>query len=134
MSKLDPKPAPNRQHLRLYGHTLCPFVERVRLVLAEVPYQDVQINLEKRAKWHYYLNQGFVPILETPADNPLYGKHFIIFESRHIMDFLDRHLKLNLYGDAFNTVQQHAIMNHFDEVARVLYLVIMSHAEDGPFL
>ena len=53
--------------MRLYGHHLCPFVERVRLVLAAkgVKYQDVQVNLEKRAKWHYLLNNGFVPILET---------------------------------------------------------------------
>jgi glutathione S-transferase len=43
-----------------------------------------------------------VPILETPAYNPLYGKHYLIFESRHIMDFLDMKLHLNLYSpDAF---------------------------------
>ena len=58
----------------------------------------------------------------------------MIFESRHIMDFLDNQLDLNLYGDAFNTAQQHMIMKHFDEVADVLYKVIMSHGEDGPFL
>lgn len=69
-------PAPNKLHLRLYGHTLCPFVERVRLVLADIPYQDVQINLELRTKWHYYLNNGMVPILETPKNNPLYGQHY----------------------------------------------------------
>jgi len=66
-------PAPNKLHLRLYGHTLCPFVERVRLALAGIPYQYVQINLELRTKWHYYLNNGMVPILETPKNNPLYG-------------------------------------------------------------
>ena len=33
-------PAPNHNYLRLYGHTLCPFVEKVRLVLAAkgIPY------------------------------------------------------------------------------------------------
>ncbi len=88
-SREDPMPPPNKLYLRLYGHTLCPFVERVRLVLAGIPYQDVQMNLEKRTKWHYFLNNGFVPILETPIDNPLFGKHYIISESRIIMDFLD---------------------------------------------
>lgn len=29
-----PRPSFNLNHLRLYGHHLCPFVERVRLVLA----------------------------------------------------------------------------------------------------
>jgi glutathione S-transferase len=44
---------------------MCPFVERARLALAarNIPYQVVQINLERRAKWHYELNQGFVPFL-----------------------------------------------------------------------
>lgn len=43
-----------------------------------------------------------MPILETPKDNPTYGKHYLIFESRHIMDFLDMKLELGLYsGDAF---------------------------------
>ena len=62
-------PAPNLKHLRLFGHLLCPFVERVRLVLSAqgLPYQDVEVNLEKRTRWHYSLNGGFVPILETPS-------------------------------------------------------------------
>ena len=40
-------PTPNHKYLRLYGHTLCPFVERARLVLAAkgLPYQDVEVNL-----------------------------------------------------------------------------------------
>jgi glutathione S-transferase len=42
------------------------------------------MNLEKRAKWHYLLNEGFVPILETPANG---GR--TIFESRIIMEYLE---------------------------------------------
>lgn len=38
VNRTDPMPPPNKLHLRLYGHTLCPFVERVRLVLATTPY------------------------------------------------------------------------------------------------
>jgi len=36
-------PISNKNRLRLYGHVLCPFVEKVRLVLAakKLPYQDV---------------------------------------------------------------------------------------------
>jgi len=36
-------PISNKNYLRLYGHILCPFVEKVRLVLAakKLPYQDV---------------------------------------------------------------------------------------------
>ena len=85
-------PAPNQKYLRLYGHTLCPFVERARLVLAakKLPYQDVQVNLEKRTRWHYTLNNGFVPILHTPSHGGEFGtKAAIILESRIIMDYLE---------------------------------------------
>ena len=85
-------PSPNLKYLRLYGHTLCPFVERARLVLAakKIPYQDVQVNLEKRTRWHYTINNGFVPILHTPSKGGEYGnKAAIILESRIIMDYLD---------------------------------------------
>ena len=86
-------PAPNLKHLRLFGHLLCPFVERVRLVLSAqgLPYQDVEINLEKRTRWHYSLNGGFVPILETPSQGGKMGnRKAFILESRIIMDYLDK--------------------------------------------
>ena len=77
-------PETNQSHLRLYGHYMCPFVERVRLVLAakNIPYQDCQVNLEKRTKWHYDLNDGFVPILELSNGE-------LITESAIIMSYLD---------------------------------------------
>ena len=85
-------PSPNHKYLRLFGHTLCPFVERVRLVLAAqgLPYQDVQINLERRTRWHKTLNGGFVPFLETPKNGGKFGNGAAtILESRIIMNFLD---------------------------------------------
>ena len=30
----EPKPETNKNHLRLYGHNLCPFVARARYALA----------------------------------------------------------------------------------------------------
>ena len=93
-------PISNQNYIRLYGHILCPFVEKVRLVLAakKIEYQDVQVNLERRAKWHYLLNGGFVPMLETPDNGD--SKHYMIFESKIIMDFLDRRFPEHpLYSD-----------------------------------
>ena len=54
---------------RLYGHYMCPFVEKVRLVLAykKIEYQSCQVSLERRSKWHYEVNNGFVPFLELPT-------------------------------------------------------------------
>ena len=102
-----PQPAPNRNFLRLYGHTLSPYVERVRLVLASTPYQDCQVNLDSRTKWHMMLNRGMIPILETPADNPQFGKAYTILESRNIMDFLNEQLSLGLYSpDPFLKAEQ----------------------------
>jgi len=37
----------NKNYLRLYGHTLCPFVARARYAMAlkKIPFQDVQMDL-----------------------------------------------------------------------------------------
>ena len=58
----------NKNHLRLYGHTLCPFVARARyaLVLKKIAFQDVQMDLNQKAQWHLDFNGGMVPVLETP--------------------------------------------------------------------
>ena len=108
-------PISNKKHLRLYGHLLCPYVEKVRLVLAakQLPYQDVQINLERRAKWHYLLNQGFVPILETPSFGD--SKHYMMFESKIIMDFLDtKYPDAPLYSkDPFHRAEQDLMIHTF---------------------
>jgi len=84
MDKTYQKPPTNKNHIRLYGHYLCPFVEIARLVLAAkgIQYQDVQVNLKHRAKWHYILNNGFVPILELPDGH-------LIFESDIIINLVD---------------------------------------------
>jgi glutathione S-transferase len=78
-------PDVNRKYIRLYGHYMCPFVEKVRLVLAakKIEYQVVQINLQRRTKWHYEINKGFVPMIELPSGD-------IISESLTIMEFLEK--------------------------------------------
>mmetsp|Transcript_31420 Transcript_31420/g.30768 ORF Transcript_31420/g.30768 Transcript_31420/m.30768 type:complete len:88 (+) Transcript_31420:51-314(+) len=84
LNKTYPRIPHNKNHIRLYGHHLCPFVERARMVLAakNLQYQGVEVNLERRAKWHYLLNGGFVPIMEIPSG-------LTILESRIIMDYLE---------------------------------------------
>ena len=87
-------------------------------------YQDVQVNLERRTKWHYLLNDGFLPFLETPRGQT-------ILESKIIMEYLENAYKregVKLYLDTPEEVaQQHMIMKMFDDVASVLFEVIMSH-------
>ena len=65
---LTAKPLKNEKFLRLYGHHLCPFVQRALLVLAakEIPYQFVAIDLTAKNSWHWKINKGKVPIIEHP--------------------------------------------------------------------
>lgn len=82
------------------------------------------MNLERRAKWHYLLNEGFVPILETPSG-------YTVFESRIIMDYLEQAYtnkgrKLYLDNPA-DRAQQYHIMKIFDDVQSSLFEVLMSH-------
>ena len=64
---------------------MCPYVERVRLALFAkgILFQTCQMNLQNRTKWHYEVNNGFVPILEIPGG-------FLLTESLNILEFIDR--------------------------------------------
>ncbi|CDW81451.1 glutathione s-transferase [Stylonychia lemnae] len=80
----QPKPATNPNYLRLYGHHLCPFVEKARLALAarNVVYQNCEIDLSNKTEWHVAINGGFVPVLEFPDGT-------IIHESKVIMEYAE---------------------------------------------
>ena len=86
------------------------------------------MNLERRARWHYELNMGFVPILETPNG-------YTILESRIIMDFLEnafpnKGAKLYL-DDPYERAVQHMIMATMDEFqAKMFHLVMSRGAEE----
>lgn len=78
------KPALNKNYPRMYGHTLCPFVEKARMALAahNVQYQRVEVDLGKKTKWHIDINGGLVPIYELPDGT-------IILESKIIMEYAE---------------------------------------------
>jgi len=63
-----PKPAPNTNYLRIYGHNLCPFVARARYAFSakQIEFQECMVDLNNKAKWHLDFNGGLVPVLETP--------------------------------------------------------------------
>ena len=62
------RPATNLNFLRLYQHNLCPFAARARYAFAakEIPHQLVETCLSNTGDWHQSLNEGTVPVLETP--------------------------------------------------------------------
>lgn len=78
------KPAVNPKYPRLYGHLLCPFVEKVRIALAarSVVYQNCEVDLGKKTPWHLAINGGLVPVLELPDGT-------ILNESKVLMDFVE---------------------------------------------
>jgi glutathione S-transferase len=71
--------------LTLYDAARCPFVARIRIVLAEkdIPYEPVEIDLDSRPAWLYEKNPaGRVPVLEEDGG-------FVLPESRVIMEYLE---------------------------------------------
>ena len=87
-SEHDEKPETNKNYLRLVSNHLCPFVERARLALEakKLQYQELEVDLQRKTKWHLDLNGGLVPVLETTD-----GK--LICESDVIMEHLDNAYK-----------------------------------------
>jgi glutathione S-transferase len=71
--------------LVLYNAARCPYVARVRIVLAEkgIDYEAVEIDLSDRPAWFYEKNPvGRVPVIEEDDGRPLP-------ESAVIMEFLE---------------------------------------------
>jgi len=82
-------PYPKRQDsntLRVYSFQLCPFAERVLLVLEAkgITYEAVNVDLKNKPEWLFDKSpQAKVPIIEFDADNK------ILTESLIIADYLD---------------------------------------------
>jgi len=71
--------------ITLYNAARCPYVARVRIVLAEkgIEYETVEIDLSDRPAWYYEKNPtGRVPTIEEDDGPPLP-------ESAVIMEFLE---------------------------------------------
>jgi len=82
--KHDKRPEINNSHWRLYGHPLCPYVERVKIALEYkgIEYQNVHVSLPHRPAWIFSMHTGAVPILEFPD-----GQY--IAESMILMEMVD---------------------------------------------
>ncbi|CAI2366025.1 unnamed protein product [Moneuplotes crassus] len=81
---LTAKPLRNSNYVRLYGHPMCPFVQRTLLTLSakEVEFQFVGIDLTTKNRWHYDINKGLVPMLEHPDGT-------LIHDSLDICDWIE---------------------------------------------
>ena len=74
-----PKPEVNPDHLRVYGHQLCPYVQRAYFALTakDIPYQKVNVELRNKAKWHLDINGGLIPLLESPDGTIVHESGYI---------------------------------------------------------
>jgi glutathione S-transferase len=81
--------------LKIVGHKLCPYVQRV-VILAEeknILYERIDIELHDKPKWLLEKSPtGKVPML-------LIGEKDILFESSVICDYLDEASKGSLQPD-----------------------------------
>nr|CAB3251229.1 glutathione S-transferase omega-1-like [Phallusia mammillata] len=77
-------PPPGKDVVRVYGMKFCPYVQRLKLVLAakEVKHETININLTRKPEWYFEKNpRGLVPTLEINDD--------IIFESDITAAYVD---------------------------------------------
>ena len=76
----DPKPDTNQNHFRLYGHNLCPFTARARYALAlkGISFQECHMDLNNKSRWHRELNDGGIPVLETPCGDQIIESDIMI--------------------------------------------------------
>ena len=75
---------PGKDVLRVYGMKFCPYVHRLKLVLATkgIEHETVNVNLQKKADWVWVKNpRGTVPIIEKNG--------VIIYESDITSEFVD---------------------------------------------
>ncbi len=74
--------------LTLVSHSLCPYVQRAAIALAEkgVPFERVNVDLNNKPDWFLAISPlGKVPLLKVSAR----GEETVIFESSVIVEYLE---------------------------------------------
>ncbi len=72
------RPPPNPKYMRIYGHPICPYVERLKhmLTMKNIPFQCAFVDLPSRPEWFKVLgSKGAVPVVELP------NSEFFLYES-----------------------------------------------------
>ena len=127
----EPRPPTNRSFLRMYGHNLCPFVERARWTFSckEVPFQEVWLDMNDKASWHMAFNAGFVPILEIPTGE-IFPESGIVTDFANQCASKDQGIKL-IPDDATEAARMRTKMNEFDKTCLgALFGCFLSRYED----
>jgi len=75
--------------LTLVSHPICPFVQRVAIVLREkhIPFEQIQIDLSDKPDWFVAISPaGKVPLLKVERDA---NQAVVLFESMAICEYLE---------------------------------------------
>ncbi|KAK9887042.1 hypothetical protein WA026_019967 [Henosepilachna vigintioctopunctata] len=115
--------------LRLYSFELCPYAERVRLVLQfkNLKYEAVNINLNKKPEWFLTINPaGKVPALDTGNE--------IITESLVIVKYLEeKYPTPALYpAEPEDLKKTDALISKIEIVTSVFYKCLMKPEDKTP--
>lgn len=108
--------------LHIIGHNLCPYVQRVVIVLQEksIPYKRTDIDLDNKPEWLTPLSPtGKVPILVVDENK-------VLFESNVICEFVDEISAGSLHPeDIFEKAKHRAWIEFGTEIlnciARIIY-------------
>ncbi len=79
----------SQSQLTLISHHLCPFVQRVAIVLLEkgIPFERINIDLDNKPDWFLAISPtGKVPLLKVLEQN---GEESVLFESIAICEYLE---------------------------------------------
>ncbi|WP_417762870.1 glutathione S-transferase family protein [Shewanella sp.] len=79
----------SQSQLTLISHHLCPFVQRVAIVLLEkdIPFQRINIDLHDKPDWFLAISPtGKVPLLKVLDHD---GEEYVLFESIAICEYLE---------------------------------------------
>ena len=124
------KPLTNKNHVRIYGHPLCPFVERALLAFEakEIPYQFWGIDLTTKNQWHLDINGGLVPFIELPD-----GK--IIIESLDVSEWAQNNSDkgVNLFPDDESNKEaiKQSVATLFKSAINIILTVFLKDQRDG---
>ncbi|XP_076810217.1 glutathione S-transferase omega-1-like [Clavelina lepadiformis] len=118
----DAEPAPPAKDvLRVYGMEFCPYVERLKLVLAakDIKHETVNINIQKKPDWFFQKNpRGTVPVIEKNGE--------ILYESDITSEYVDeaypgRRLRTS---DPLQRAKEKIVLGDFMEVVSNYYALV----------
>ncbi len=105
----------------IVGHQLCPYVQRVVILMQEkqIPYSRTDIQLNNKPDWLLKISPtGKVPVLVVNDDK-------VLFESNVICDYLDEVSQNSLYpGDTFGKATHCSWISFGTEILDIIAKII----------